>query len=166
MSHRESNDHYWIIITQTLIPVSTRTKRGRPANRTSDDEVLPHRTVTQTEEDKQRHRHRKQSVVSARVKSRSVAETRQTCASKWARNTHVSSSPAPGSARSQPPSPASASSYNNPTHSLSASARSRTAPLLYTVHYTTRYTDTVLRGIRWVDYFAKHIDLLSCLSYI
>jgi hypothetical protein len=38
--------------------------------------------------------------------------SRQTCASKWARNTHVSSSPEPGSARSQPPSPASASSYN------------------------------------------------------
>lgn len=71
---------------------------------------------------------------------RRVAEPRQTCASKRARNTHVSSS-GPGSARSQPPSPASASSYNTTTAPLLRRyTQLHPTPILHTYSYSYSYT--------------------------
>lgn len=87
--------------------------------------------------------HRKQyaDVISMMGRSLArVAEPRQTCASKWARNTHVSRSPLPGSAHSQPPSPAIASSYNTTSSPL---LRSNKNPLLllYTLCTAWYYSD-------------------------
>lgn len=93
--------------------------------------------------------------------ARTVAEPRQTCASKWARNTQVSSSPEPGSARSQPPSPASASSYNTTalctrtTHEPRAAYR-RLAPPIAAYRHLPHYATTLIH---------RRLYTLSQLNY-